>query len=221
MLSHAQAEEIVKNILTAEEEGEDMVAYLWPEMLNKGDEVLSWDNDQEEEDETEVRKMKGNSWLAWIDHEPGNVFFAHQTEFVYIDAVSGEYERVADDFWPMINEESFEGDDESMITIDGFEDDSQAYDFGNLRERMASYMKEVIGKEAKAQGGGYIRIDPDETDAPQGEYYALVVSGFGRNSWVFLEGTRAMYDALKSVGYDDDHITYLAQGRAQVDPNWK
>ena len=26
-------------------------------------------------------------WLAWIDYDPGNAFFAHKTEFIYIDGV--------------------------------------------------------------------------------------------------------------------------------------
>jgi hypothetical protein len=215
LLSHNDAQGIVLNILKADPEKNSLAAYLYPEVLKPKDKIKPWD------DEAEDRGINEYTWLAWIDRDPGNMFFAHDTQFVYINARSGEYEIVDSDFWPIINEEPFTGDLNNMITT------------GELPEEItkspsfpgAGYTRDDLTKlfaiEANAQTAGrHLRITTEEENAPPGEYYAVIVSGFGKNAWVFLDGAHLMYQALTDLGYDDNHIIFLAPHRARIPDNW-
>jgi hypothetical protein len=214
------AKNMVLEYVDKQDEGDSFLAYLWPDLLGPGDEITSWDID------VATTTLDKQTYLAWIDKDPGNAFFAHPTEFIYIDAANGTYRVEEQEYWPVINGESFEGDKQTLITItedgDISTSTSQAT-FGNVaywNEKLLSGMKDWVAKGASAQSAAHIRIDEDEANAPKGEYYALIVAGYGRNAWVFLEGAHDMYNALKAAGYDDDHITFLGQLPAKLDPNW-
>jgi hypothetical protein len=225
LLGYNQAREIVLEILRTDNDRDSIVAYLYPALLQAGDRVVGWDYDSREagaadENEKQPKELERYTWLAWIDRDPGNVFFAHNTEFVYIDAVTGQYEKAADDFWPSVNGESFEGELTDMVAT---YDIAAAAGEDRLPWMNLSVedIKKMFAIEAKAsETQNKMRITPDEADAPPGEYYALIVSGFGKNAWVFLEGAHLMYDALLPLGYNDAHITFIAPYHKAIDPKW-
>ncbi|MBD3208475.1 MAG: hypothetical protein GF370_03405 [Candidatus Nealsonbacteria bacterium] len=211
LLSRGEAQDIVLEILR-EDSNFGSLAYLYPEVLKPGDKVISWDEDSNE------KEMDDYTWLAWVDREPGNIFYAHPTQFVYINARSGEYEFEDQEFWPVVNGESFEGDLEDMISTGELAKIHRDFSF---KKYGTEDIKKLLGIEAKAQQvGKYMRIIEKEENAPDGEYYAVIVAGFGKNAWVFLEGAHLMYDALINLGYSEDHIMFLAPYRARLPENW-
>jgi hypothetical protein len=214
LLSKDKAASIVKEIVQADAAKDDIAAYLYPEVLRPGDEVTPWGYDEERGGLDSVDRY---SYLAWIDRDPGNAFFAHETEFILIDAKTGEYVKKVSNYWPVINDEvSFEGDTETMVA-----GEPTAVRGGtDYRAKMMSYVRTWSVPAAVASADNRPRITANPAYAPTGEYYALIVSGFGRNAWVFLDGAQAMYETLKNSGYDDGHITFLAPGPVKIDAGW-
>lgn len=212
------AQSIVSDIIAADADAEDLVAYLWPDIIAPGVVISTWD------DETSVVVAEKYTYLGWIDRDPGNPFFAHETEFVYIDALTGEYTVVANDYWPVIGDVSFEGDISTMVTdaTEGTEKNAnEEVSHSGVNTSLLSWIGDIVATEAYAQTkGNKLRITADKAFAPTGEYYAVIIAGFGKNSWVFLDGAHQMYDALKAQGYDDDHIIFLGQGKAKLNPEW-
>ncbi len=216
LITKEKAQSLVLEELSKEassEEDVDSLAYLWPEVLRPGASIKTWDEDSEE---TITDKYY---WMAWIDLEPGNPFFSHETKFMFINAETGEYAISDQEFWPVINGESFEGSLSTELSLRPGEEESASPSAG-YTEKYLSIIHDMVFREASAQSGSLLRITPKEENAPTGEYYAVIVSGYGRNSWVFLDGAQAMYEALKGIGYDDAHISFLAQGPAKLDPAW-
>jgi hypothetical protein len=214
LIAEDKAESVVRDLVDADEDKDSLIAYLYPEVLRPGDEVASWGYDAEKG--SEKISIDQYSYLAWIDREPGNIFYSHDTEFVIIDAKTGEAERTSEGYWPTVNGEPFEGDSDTVIV--GSETSARAGE--NALFGVASYIKGLSVPAAAAAEDKRPRIAKDPDDAPPGEYYALIVSGYGRNAWVFLDGAWQMYDALKAAGYDDGHITFLAPGPVKPDADW-
>lgn len=212
LISVEEATSAIKEALSKDEGY--YLAYLWPEILKPGDTVKTWD------EESATTTIKEFSYLAWVDTQPGNAFFAHPTKFIYVNAETGSINEEDKDFWPVVNGESFEGDDSTLIAIAG----ERVAINESLRKSVGDYMKKQLSKvsipQVSAQSANRLRIDPDAANAPTGNYYAIVVAGYGRNAWVFMEGANEMNDALRRAGYDDDKITFLAQGPARLDPTW-
>lgn len=211
LLTKDQAEKIVRDLVSADENAKSLAAYLYPEVVSPKSKVYSWGRGEA----GGVKDIKKYSYVAWIDREPGNAFFAHATEFIYIDAKTGAVERAADEFWPVINGRPFEGDGSTQVA--GASGEVSGTDY---RAKVARYVKESLFEAAQAAGGKKLVITEKPANAPKGKYYALVVAGFGRNSWVFLEGAQQMYDGLLGIGYEAGNITFLGQGPARVDPDW-
>ncbi len=215
LLSREQAQAIVLQILEADAEKNTLIAYLYPNVLRPGDKVQEWDEDAPE------REVKNYTWLAWIDRDPGNVFYGHPIQFIYINARSGEYELTEQELWPVINGDSFEGELSDMISVGELSQEvKKAISFPGA-QYTTEEIKNLFGIEAQAaEVQKSMRITTNPNFAPDGEYYAVIVSGFGRNAWVFLEGAHLMYDALIKLNYDADHITFLAPYPAKLSESW-
>ena len=139
------ARAIVLGILEADEERDMIEAFLYPEVIMPGTRIASWDEDSKEV--TAGLPM----WFAWIDREPGNIFFAHDTEFIYINPSSGEYYLVAQEYWPVINDESFEGSEDTKISAAQFEEDPNykvGFNWPNID------WKKFLGTPAEAHSAG-------------------------------------------------------------------
>jgi len=214
LISRDQAAKIVQDLVGADKDQDNLAAYLYPEVLRPGDEVSAFGDDPEKGDKS--RAIDQYSYLAWIDREPADVFFSHDTEFVFVDARSGQAERESHGYWPLVNGEPFGRDQDSRIAGAPVPPRVAA----GWRADVASYVKGLSIPPARAADDGRPRITPDVKNAPPGEYYALIVSGYGENSWVFLEGAWQMYDALKAAGYDDAHITMLAPRAVRIAKGW-
>jgi len=221
LISAEQAGNIIKDILGDNENG--YFAYLWPEVLKPGDGVEVWGDrlNEEEMEEGETmdidKKIINNFyWFVWIDKEPGNIFFGHDVEYIYIDAQSGEYIVENKDFWPYINGESFEGDMDTMINTEILSDNNIS-----IKKFLNSdIIKDFFAIEARArEAGKYLHINSPKEEY-QHEHYAMIISGFGKNDWVFLDGVHQMYNALKEVGYDDNHIVFLAPIKGVLNSDW-
>ncbi len=211
LISKDAAGKIVADLVAADENAAGLAAYLYPNPVKPKSKIYSWGTG-----ETGVAKTLDKwSYVAWIDREPGNAFFAHPTEFIYIDAKTGAVERVSDQFWPVIDGQPFEGDAATQVA--GYKLSLGGIDF---KTKISNYVKDKLFEAASAAAGSCLRIDPKAANAPTGRYYAVVVSGFGKNSFVFLEGAQQMYDGLKDIGYDPANLTFLGQGPARVDPDW-
>ncbi len=221
IINEAEAKEIVSNIISVEEERSGQVAYLWTKLLKKGDKVTPWDNDPEfPEDYQTPTTIEKYTWMAWIDLSPGNPFFAHPTQFVYIDALTGKYHLEDQEFWPSINDESFEGEIDEMITPVG--KDKIAYNFNLLSKEKISKLLGI--DKALAQGGGEkLKLNIEQVDKEKGEireHYAFIISGYGKNTWVFLEGAHIMYQKLIDIGYKKKNIIFIGPGKKKLDPSW-
>jgi len=216
LISIKQAEDIIiDQILANDEEKEGIVAYLYPDVLKPKDLVASWD------EEIPTKKLKNYTWLAWIDRQPGAVFYGHPTQFVYIDAETSEYEIVDQEFWPVVNEMPFEGDDSLAL----YYDRSTARFLLPLlsnKNITPDFISNLFGIEAMAaQAQHHMHIDATQVGAlPEHHHYAVIFSGFGRNDWIFLEGAHQMYHKLKSIGYSDDNIIFRAPIRARISDSW-
>jgi hypothetical protein len=76
----------------------DLLAFLGREPLDEGDTVF-----QDVELQV-VFAPEGPTWFAWLYDEPA-MEFEHPTRYVFVDAVTGEYEVHRQDWWPLLNRE--------------------------------------------------------------------------------------------------------------------
>jgi len=131
------------------------------------------------------------SWLFMIDEMPG-AHFAHPVKYVIVDAKTKELQVMEAEWWPKVSgRQVFEKEDiraePSLIVF---------------------YEEPVMLQKAVSSAR---MINPNLL-APvvQCESWAVIVCGFNDLPDTFDEDTNGIYNVLKSLGLDDDHIYYLS-----------
>jgi hypothetical protein len=131
------------------------------------------------------------SWLFMIDEMPG-AHFAHPVKYVIVDAKTKELQVMEAEWWPKVSgRQVFEKEeiraDPSLIIF---------------------YKEPVMQQKAVSSAR---MINPNLlAPAAQCESWAVIVCGFNDLPDTFDEDTNGIYNVLKSLGLDDDHIYYLS-----------
>ena len=99
LTTRAEAIEIVFDVIVPASIDHNVTAFLGMNMLDAGDVIGPWDEPEKQ------RTIDGPTWFCWVDDDPG-AFFAHNTRYVFIDAVTGEAEVIVEEWWPELNGES-------------------------------------------------------------------------------------------------------------------
>jgi hypothetical protein len=172
------------------------------ELLPKGAVVRpAFEADKKKRGKTEL-ECKNACWLFFIDEDP-LAHFAHPVRIAVVDAVTGEQQEIAADWWPQINDKPV---------------------FDTIRERTdpkniifnkvpASDVKSRIEKEI-ISGKGRVIKSHDSCNM-----WAVIVCGYDDLPDTFDEDTDGMYNVLRGLGVPDDHIFFVSPhtGHAGVD----
>lgn len=87
---------LINEVIIPENLTFDLIAFIWPELLNSGDIINPFYPPEN------VYYIENVTWFFWIDVAP-YAQFAHPTAYVFIDASTSQYEIVSEDWWPQLN----------------------------------------------------------------------------------------------------------------------
>ncbi|MCI0715524.1 MAG: hypothetical protein L0Y77_04275 [Chlorobi bacterium] len=90
---------IIKKVLVPQTLDHKVTVFLGMQVTPSGSVVRSFKG------EDEKKTLNKPTWFGWINDNP-QAFFEHETRFVYIDAVTGNYEVTAEKWWPVVDGES-------------------------------------------------------------------------------------------------------------------
>ena len=90
---------IIKKVLVPQTLEHKVTAFLGMQVTPTGSVIRSFKGDDEK------KILNTPTWFGWINDNP-QAFFEHETRFVYIDAVTGNYEVVTERWWPVVDGES-------------------------------------------------------------------------------------------------------------------
>ncbi len=96
---------LLENVIKPGELNHDLVALLWPQMLKAGDNISSHGAPEH------VYTIEENTWFFWINDFP-YAMFSHPTRYVFINALTGEYEIKIESWWPQLNRTDLWGSSE-------------------------------------------------------------------------------------------------------------
>lgn len=143
--------------------------------------------------EKEVLECKNSCWLFFLDEDP-LAHFAHPVRIILVDAVTGEQQELATDWWPQIDgnpifDKIKERSDPKNVIFD---------------KVPVNELKSRSGKDLIGGKGGVIKShDPCSI-------WAVIVCGYNDLPDTFDEDTDGIYMVLKGLGVPDDHIFFVS-----------
>lgn len=176
---------LLDNIIKPDELDYDLIAFMWPELLNPGDTITPHDIPGH------AHIMEDNTWFFWVNDFPF-IMFSHPTRYVFIDALTGNYTVAIEDWWPQLNGADLWG------TPD---------EFWNKGYWVYSTYVENSPTNLISPGGFALANSrrTSDNDPPDGNW-ALIIEGDSGGVLDIERSARQWHDLMEKLGFDVTHL---------------